>query len=167
MNLFTTLFTIFNIINISYAYTTNVNYLRSNLDDKILEKTCLGKYTGVFHSFIYYSANSSSTDYYVIRTAWLLTYPGSIRSKLISNNMTIIDGSIFKNKCGWTLVAEAKNAAVSTGNVYYKNNRDTITEDIGIEILYNTYPYLEIILMVVFIGIPLIVVAIVGCIIAN
>lgn len=55
---------------------------KSTLDDKILEITCLGKYTGVFHNFIYVSLNESSTDYYVIRTPWLLTYPKHLKNAL-------------------------------------------------------------------------------------
>lgn len=48
--------------------------LRSGIkDDEILEVTCLGKYTGAVHSFIYFAKNETSTDYYVIRTAWLVS----------------------------------------------------------------------------------------------
>lgn len=125
-------------------------------DDKIMEVTCLGRYTGVFHSFIYFSNNETDTDLYVIRTSWLLTYPSKIRNELKKNNMSVF--SNYDEKCGWTLVSAATNIGIPTGNVYFKNNRNTKSEKIALQILYSNYPTLEIMLIVVFCGIPLLII---------
>lgn len=118
-------------------------------DDKIMEVTCLGKYTGVFHSFIHFSENSTSTEYYTLRTVWLLTYPGILREKLIERGMTIYDKNPT-SKCGWTTVSHIKWAAISTGTIYRKISQpnDRIQE-ISSEILTSNYPTLEIVLLTV------------------
>lgn len=80
-------FTIFIILSF-----ININFINAatSIDDKILEITCLGKYTGVFHNFIYISQNQTSNDYYVIRTPWLLTYPKNLKNALKKKNYIFI-----------------------------------------------------------------------------
>ena len=142
MNKFITLMLIIFIqFNSTYPY-------KNNLDDKILEITCLGKYTRVFHNFIYIANNETSDDYYVIRTPWLITYPNILKNKLKELNLNIFDSNP-STKCGWTTLAHVKNSAVSTGTIYRKkNNIDELNAALT-EILSNNYPTIEI-LMTVF-----------------
>lgn len=131
------------LISITIIDATTLIRSQNTLDDKILEKTCLGKYTGTFHSFVYFSENSTSQDYYVIRTPWLITYPGRIEDELVKSNMIIIDKKKTK-KCGWTTIAHVKQAGISTGTIYQFKNENTICKDTALEILSDIYPSLEI-----------------------
>ena len=142
MNKFITLMLIIFIqFNSAYPY-------KNILDDKILESTCLGKYTGVFHNFIYIANNETSDDYYVIRTAWLITYPNTLKNKLKELNLNIFDSNPSTN-CGWTTLAHVQNSAVSTGTIYRKKNNIDELNSALTEILSNNYPTIEI-LMTVF-----------------
>jgi len=142
MNKFITLMLIIFIqFNSAYPY-------KNNLDDKILEITCLGKYTGVFHNFIYIANNETSDDYYVIRTAWLISYPNKLKNKLKEFNLIIFDSNPT-TKCGWTTLAHVQNFGVFTGTIYRKKNNIDELNSVLTEILSNNYPTLEI-LMIVF-----------------
>lgn len=149
------------------ALLTQLLFLNINankLDDKILENTCLGKYTGVFHSFIYFSNNETSNDYYAIRTAWLLTYPDRIKKELENNNLYVYD----KNptiKCGWILRSKITNVGIYTGFIYQKNNENKLLQDTASMTLSNLYPSLEIGLTVIgcFIASCLIIVLYIFC----
>jgi hypothetical protein len=145
MNFFATIIVL---LSINMIEAKSMLRSQNSLDDQILEKTCLGKYTGVFHSFIYFAENSTSNDYYVIRTPWLLTYPGRIIDELESRNMTIIDKSQTK-KCGWTTLAHVSKAGASTGSIYKFKNDNTICEDNALEILSDIYPSIEMALLVI------------------
>lgn len=145
MNFFATIILL---ISITMIDATPMIRSQNTLDDQILEKTCLGKYTGVFHSFIYFAENSTSQDYYVIRTPWLITYPGRIEDELVKRNMTIIDEKQTK-KCGWTTIAHVKKAGASTGTIYQFKNENTVCEDTALEILSEIYPSLEMALLVI------------------
>lgn len=133
------------IIFIQFNYVLSY---KNNLDDKILEITCLGKYTGVFHNFIYIANNKTSDDYYVIRAPWLITYPNKLKNKLKEFNLNIFDSNP-STKCGWTTLAHVKNSSVSTGTIYRKKNNIGDLNSVLTEILSNNYPTLEI-LMTVF-----------------
>ncbi len=126
---------------------TNI-YAKNKYDDSILEVTCLGKYTGVFHSYIYFANNKTSTDYYVIRTPWMLTYPGRIKDALKEKNVYIYDKNPV-GKCDWTLRAKIQKAAVDTGYIYEKNNENKELRQLATDILYDLYPSLEIALTVI------------------
>ena len=130
----------------------------NNYDDKIMENTCLGRYTGVFHSFIYVAKNETSTDYYAIRTAWMITYPSKIKEKLQEKGLYIHEDNI--EKCGWKLISKVTNFIIYTGFIYVKNNEDKDLNTIISEILHNTYPTTEI-MMSIFIPIGFIVILIV------
>lgn len=119
---------------------------RSNkLDDSIMEVTCLGKYTGVFHSFVYF-AEGNSTDYYAIRTPWLLTYPGRIKTRL--SNVTLFEKNPV-SKCGWTTLAHVKKMGVSTGTVYRHDAENKRVQQGALDVLSSIYPSLEIALLVI------------------
>ncbi len=115
-------------------------------DDKILEVTCLGKYTGVFHSFIYFAKNETSTDYYVIRTAWLVTYPNRIKKELKNNNLYVFDKNPTDN-CDWTLRTKMTNVGIYTGYVYSRNEIDKNLSLISTTILNTLYPSIEILII--------------------
>lgn len=138
-------FTIFIILSF-----ININFINAatSIDDKILEITCLGKYTGVFHNFIYISQNQTSNDYYVIRTPWLLTYPKNLKNALKKKKLYIYNKNPT-DKCGWTTLAHIKNIGISTGTIYKKNNTILELNSILTEILSNNYPTLEILLIVI------------------
>ncbi len=122
-------------------------YLKTLNDDSILEVTCLGKYTGVFHSFIYFAKNNTSTDYYVIRTAWLITYPDRIKDSLKEKDLYVYEKNPT-SKCDWTLRSKIQQTAVERGYIYQKNNEDKQLVEIASEILIDLYPSLEIALLV-------------------
>lgn len=136
------------LIAISILTNVDAKMMRSSIDDKIMEKTCLGKYTGVFHSFVYFANNETTDDYYVIRTPWLLTYPGRIRDELQKNNMTIIQKRDTQ-KCGWLTLAHVKMAGASTGTIYRFKDEVKISEDTALYILSDIYPSLEMALLVI------------------
>ena len=143
--------TVVTIITMCFMFETTIGYsnLRSSsLDDKIMEKTCLGKYTGVFHKFLYFADNETSTDYYAIRTPWLITYPKKIKTELLKNNLTLIDESVIK-KCGWTTLAHVKNTGVSTGTIYSFSATIESVEDRALLILTNNYPIVEMLLVLI------------------
>ena len=140
---------IFMLFSIIHATTANG-------DDPIMSITCLGKYTGVFHSFIFYAKNETSTDYYCIRTAWLITYPERIRSELKKHGLTVLDSNPT-DSCGWTTLAHIEQYATETGDIYKKAATIDELANIGSEILYNIYPSLE---MALAILIPILVLGI-------
>ncbi len=117
-------------------------------DDSILEVTCLGKYTGVFHSFIYFANNETSTDYYVIRTAWMLTYPGRIKNALKEKNIHIFSKNPT-DECDWTLKSKIQRFAVEKGYIYQKEEENKEMIRAASNILYDLYPSLEIALTVI------------------
>jgi hypothetical protein len=130
------------IIVIQFNYVLSSN---NNLDDKILEITCLEKYTGIFHNFIYIANNETSDDYYVIRTPWLIIYPNKLKNQLKEFNLTIFDSNP-STKCGWTKLAHVKNYAVSTGTIYRKKNNIDELNSILTKILSNNFPTLELLI---------------------
>lgn len=136
------------LISLSVSDATNIRSTTNNYDDVPMEVTCLGKYTGVFHSFIYFARNETDKNYYVIRTAWLLTYPGKLKNKLKEANMTVFDKNPAGNNCGWTLRARITDIGVGTGYVYTKSAEVQEVSDIATHILSNTYPVLEMMLIV-------------------
>lgn len=138
------------IISILLTFVSSKN---SN-DDQINEISCLGRYTGVFHSYIYFNQNESSKTYYVIRTAWMITYPNKIKTQLKSNNLNIYNNNP-SNDCGWKLISRITNIGIYTGYIYVKGNSDNNIEEIAGNILRNTYPTLEIMLTIF---IPIIIV---------
>ncbi len=117
-------------------------------DDQILENTCLGRYTGVFHSFIYYSNNQTSDQYYVIRTAWLLTYPDRIKNELKNKNFYVYDKNP-STKCNWVLRSRITNVGIYTGFIYQKNEENKLLQEEGQNILTDIYPSVEIALTVI------------------
>ncbi len=133
-------------ISLSVSGATNI---RKNHDDVPMEVTCLGKYTGVFHSFIYFAGNETDENYYMIRTPWLLTYPSKLKSKLTAANMTMFDKNPAGTNCGWTLRARITDIGVSTGYMYTKSTEVQTVSDTATHILSNTYPLLEILLIVI------------------
>ncbi len=130
-------------------FNTTIAYSSKSYDDKIMEVTCLGKYTGVFHSFIYVANNQTTDNYYVIRTAWLITYPKNLKKELKKNNVYIYDKAPVSN-CGWTLISKISNYAVSYGNIYRKNKQDLEFEEKLTNIVYSKYPTLEIFIICLF-----------------
>jgi hypothetical protein len=125
----------------------NIVSSKNSNDDQINEISCLGRYTGVFHSYIYFNKNETSTDYYVIRTAWMLSYPNKIKTQLKSNNFNIFDSNP-SNECGWKLISRITNIGIYTGYIYVKGNNVNTIDEIAGDILRNTYPTLEIMLII-------------------
>jgi hypothetical protein len=159
-NYLITIFTVLALVSTTIdARNTNSN------DDNIMEVSCLGKYTGVFHSYIYIANNNTSTDYYVIRTAWMITYPDRLKSALKEKNLYVMDKNPV-DKCGWTLISKIDNYAVSYGNVYRKNNEDKTLETIITSVVYDHYPSLEIFIICLF-TVILPVILIVSCILYS
>ena len=115
--------------------------------DPIMSSTCLGKFNGAFHSFIFFAKNESSTDYYCIRTAWLFSYPSRIRSELKHHGMIVLKSNPV-DKCGWITLAHIEKNAVSTGAIFKKGNTIDELTDIASNILFGIYPSLEISLLV-------------------
>jgi len=115
--------------------------------DPIMSSTCLGKFNGVFHSFIFYVKNETSKDYYCIRTAWLMTYPSRIRTELKQHGMVVLNSNPV-DKCGWITLAHIEKNAVSTGDIFKKGNTIDELTDIASNILFDLYPSLEISLLV-------------------
>lgn len=130
---------------LSFLLILNIfNFINANnLDDKVLENTCLGKFTGVFHSFIYFAQNETSTDYYVIRTAWLITYPNRIKTELKKQNLYVYENNPT-SKCDWTLKSKIQKFSIYTGFIYQKNNEVKNIQTKAGEILTSIYPSLEI-----------------------
>lgn len=159
-------------INILHIKSQITNLRSSDdYDDDIMEVTCLGKFTGIFHSFIYFSENNNNTNYYVIRTSWLMTYPQRIKNNLKKHKNIIIYDKNPTSKCGWTLVSKIMKAQIYTGYVYRSHNENKYLEYISGEILSNIFPSLEI-ESIVFIpvGFVLLIVLIcylVGCTISS
>lgn len=137
------------LISLSVSGATNIRGTTNSYDDVPMEVTCLGKYTGVFHSFIYFARNETDKNYYAIRTAWLLTYPGKLKNKLKEANMTVFDKNPAGSKCGWTLRARITNVGAGTGYVYTKSAEVQEVSDIATHILSSTYPVLEMALVVI------------------
>ncbi len=110
------------------------------------EIVCLGRYTGSFHSYIYYSRNASTTDeYYVLRTAWLISYPAKIRSALVNTGVYVLSDNPV-DKCGWTVLGFGKNTLVDTGTVLVYGNKSRDMVSLGLRVLDTNYPLIEIIL---------------------
>lgn len=130
------LFSLFNVINAKIK------------DDQILENTCLGRYTGVFHSFIYFSNNKTSDQFYVIRTAWLLTYPNRIKNELKKKQFYVYDNNP-STKCNWILRSKVTNVGIYTGFIYQKNIENKLLQEESANILTYLYPSLEIALTVI------------------
>lgn len=134
-------------------YVTYVVYgcvCAASSDDKILEITCLGKFTGSFHNFIYVAENETDTNYYVIRTAWRITYTNRIKRQLRDHKLWVFDHNPTTN-CGWTLLSKITNVGIYTGNIYRKNNTNRNIEDFAAELLFNNYPTLEILIMILIV----------------
>ena len=136
-------FAIFAILSIANATSSF-----KSVDDNILEITCLGKYTGVFHSFIFFAKNDSSTDYYCIRTPWLISYHSRIRTQLKNHNLTMFKSNPI-SKCGWTTLAHISMSGANTGSIYKKANTDNELNEIASEILSSIYPSIEMALTVI------------------
>ncbi len=136
--------------------TINGSIAKDDGDDQIMESSCLGKFTGVFHSFIYFARNASSTDYTVIRTSWLITYPDRVKHELIAHNFTVFDKNPADN-CDWVLRSKIQKATIYTGYVYQKNDEDRVTLAAAGKILSHLYPSAEI-AMCVLLPIPFILI---------
>ncbi len=120
------------------------------IDDKVMEITCLGKFTWVFHHFMFIDANNNgSTDtYYCVRTPWFITYDNRIKNGFEKEGVIVLDSNPV-SKCGWTMLAHVKMAGASTGSVYRKNQTNKTVEEIALRVLSSKYPSLEIALVVI------------------
>jgi hypothetical protein len=120
-------------------------------------------------SFTDKNANVTDTalNVYLIQTDYWLSYPQKITSGLESAGLTIIPTNQF---CGYYQVDNVYNMAVNTGKIYVLTNDILIgynTTTIGIvqNILMNTYPITEIVLIVFSIPIILVFFCCICCII--
>ncbi len=123
--------------------------LRS-IDDKIMEITCLGKFTWVFHHFMYIDANhnGSANDYYCVRTPWFITYDNRVKDSFEKDGLIVLDKNPV-SKCGWTTLAHVRMSGASTGTVYRKNQTNQTVEEVILSVLNSKYPSLEMALAVI------------------
>lgn len=135
----------------------------SKSSERIDETICLYKFTGVFHSYIYFTLNNDTTI--TIRTPWIITYQNKIKDSLLKNdNINLLTEQqiniIEKNNCDWITKANFREFAVQKGSVFSNinnNNTDQIKKavSLSIESLDDNYPLIEIFMILL---VPIIII---------
>lgn len=136
---------IITMLTLVQASASSLRYVSGNtLDDKVMEVTCLGKFTGVFHSFMYIESTEGP---YAVRTPWFITYHTRVRHALKDSGLVVVKerNQLSKpaERCGWTLLTHMSMSGAHTGSLYRYNATNQTIERIVLDVLTSHYPSIE------------------------
>ncbi len=139
--------------HLKYNNMPIVAYSHEESDEKIGELVCLFKFNWLFHDYIYYEINDNK---FLIRTAWIITYPGKVKKSLeIKEGIKLFNFQSKKmekeNKCNWIVKSHYKEWGVAKGSIFKFSNNPNITYEhgvaIGLKAMDENYPLLEVMLL--------------------